>query len=240
MLTLRPRLPISLLLPLLLAASLVLAGCAKVQVGVTVNSDGSGTTTYGVGLTQQAQSMLDGQNPVAMLANGRAESTVEDVSVRQWVDGEYTWGEGAKTFGSLAELNALFEDNEMFPSFKVSQESGLLKQYFTLEAELRPMADEADQGDSDGFGLKPSAFIQSRFTAQLPGDLVDTNGIADAANPGVFVWTMKDDEPTIIYLVTESWNGRNITLLAGGAALVLVATLVGVLLMSGALKRRPQ
>ncbi|MEI7772516.1 MAG: hypothetical protein WCI67_21180 [Chloroflexales bacterium] len=213
---------LTILLASLLAS--ILSGCAKVHMGVTVNSDGSsGTIAFGIGLTPQGKALLESQgtsDPISTLLSSAAGTPAQGVSVRRWADGDYDWGEGSKTFTSLDELTLLMQGTKGLTHFTITRQTGLLKERFTLDAEAAPMnADMPNSGSTTG--IDSNAFLQMRFTAKLPGTIIENSGAIDASDPTTSVWMFQPTKPTVIHMVTEQWNWRTIIgVLVGGGLLL--------------------
>lgn len=210
-----------LLLGLALIALLTLTGCFKARVTVIVNPDGSGTMKVAFGMNEEAKSFLSmetsGQDPMdALVEELTASGDFEDAEIERWVEGEYEWVQVSDAFATLDDLHQQINDSEMFESFSLRQEMGLIKNRFVLDATLAPMTEETgDFGMMDATGM-----FEMQFAILLPGEVVEHNGTLDSN--GTLTWTLSGNQSVSVHAVSETWNLMTI----GGAGIVLACGLV--------------
>ena len=224
------------LLMLALVTSLALTGCFKGQVEIVVNPDGSGTLGIAFGMTDEAKAILavetGGQDPMdAFVEETTTSEDFEDAVVERWVEDEYEWVRVTDSFATLDDLHEQIMETEMFQSFSLVQETGIIKNRFVLDATLLPMSDATDESTDGVGGLDPNSIFEMKFIATLPGDLIETNGVR--AEDGSINWTVDYTQPTSVHVVSEAWNWLNISI--GGVVLlcgfiVVVGVVIGLLI----------
>jgi hypothetical protein len=231
------------LLLLVLVAALALSGCIKVRAVLIIEEGESGTYGIGMGMTEEAISFFSSmgeENPMDGLAEEMEQSPEfadKEVTINEWSDGEYQWVEAVVPFENLEELQAAVEESELFDSFSLTHEPGLLTDGYVLDAqmaamEMEGMEDMDTEGmegmDTEGmegmegmegfgdFDMDPSTLITAEFVVHLPGDVVETSGTEDDLNgTPVMIWTVDTTGPTGVYLVTESMRQEVVEAMKG-------------------------
>ncbi|MEI7848446.1 MAG: hypothetical protein WCK35_21780, partial [Chloroflexota bacterium] len=227
-----------ILTTIILCGLFALTGCFKSEISVDVNENGSGLVSIAYGVTQQAKTLLAAQskNPMSEIINGFGlpYSDGNNLTVTNWVDGDYEWTKASKEFASLEEINAVLSANKLFNSFSITRMRGLLQDEFVLQAELAPISETAGSSLVD-----PSGFVQIRFSIKLPGEIKTTNGAMDGNNPDHTIWTVQSNSPTSLNLRSASWNWLNIGLGAGFGLLLFLIFVVALVFSLSGPKARP-
>ena len=207
---------------LILCCLWVLTGCFKSDVTVDINLNGSGTVSIAYGLTVQAKDLLAAQGTkVADEINKSLTLPGADplnVVTTSWVDGEYDWTMAKNNYKSVDEINTVMHANRLFKSFSLVRSSGILQDEFILSAELAPLSAIASSGSST---MDNSGLMQMRFLLNLPGDIKETNGVADEIDPEHLSWKMQK-EVVSVTARSVSWNITNLVLLVVAGVMVLI------------------
>ena len=212
----------------------LLTSCVKMQAVVDVRANGAGTLGIALGLTQQAKSLLStqGQDPLSQLAQrlGLSPSIPlgNDVSVSRWTDGDYDWTKLEKGFKDLDELNAAVGQTGLFQRFSITEDKELLRNQFTLDAQMSPLAALGGQALSPNALGDPSKYIEAQVAVGLPGRIIQTNGVVSPGDPSHMVWTIQGDQPITLTAVSESWNWLIILLICGAFLVVILIVAFGV------------
>lgn len=239
------RRPRSALFALFAALLLLLSACKiRMDVGVDVNEDGSGSLSVTQAFDEEFREMMeensgepvDFTDPETLKEMGlgiAAEDLPAGVNaeVRPYKDGEFEGYTLALLFSSFEELETLAaemrgEDNsDALPvALDVTREGNRFEfraaEPFSLEEEST-----SEEGSED-FGLSGLAdILEVRLLVKLPGEVVDHNA-SEVAADGTLIWVSADaDEAVVPFAVSE---------VGGGANWVMVAALVGVVLAGGA------
>ena len=200
---------------------IVLTGCVKVRSAMIVNADGAGTVGIALGLNAQSRAWLGrGVDPIqAMVRQIKVNVRPEDVT--RWTEGDYEYGEIRRRFSSVSEVSTLLADIKLFNRFSITREDNFFRQRFVLDAEAMSLEESWKSDDPSSSGPDPATFVEMQFAATLPGTIVENNGVIDAANPALSVWKLAPKNVTSVRMVTETWNGKNLTLLFGVACFLL-------------------
>lgn len=217
----------SLLIAIFLALSFATSGCVKLHVSINVNPDGSGTIGGALGMTAQAKAFAGSQgigDPVEAISEELAQDEdTQDVRVERWTEGEYEWVEAAVAFKNLNDLNTRMRESDLFESFQLIQRSNLLKKYYVLDAVIAPSFSTSDV--SEDFDFDPSGMFEMRLAVTLPGEIVESNGIAEGKDSNTMSWTLTSDRTIVVHAVSERWNSTNIILLVAGGLFVVVLSI---------------
>jgi hypothetical protein len=200
------------------------SGCFKANVALEVKADGSGIMGASFGLTQQAKALLssNGEDPFQSLEKNLAQQNsqmVSDTPATRWVDGDYEWMKVEKGFQNLDEINQALNGNSMFDRFSLSRNQGFFQSEFVLDAEISQLNDQVS--DPNSMGIDPATFMDIKFSAKLPGKIVDSNGFADVNDPSLLTWTAQGNQSVPVKVRTVAWNWLNIILVLGGVLLLL-------------------
>lgn len=203
------------------------SGCFKADISVEVKANGSGVLGIAIGMTEQAKALLSSQgagDPFQSMQDQISQQNGQeaaDLEVTRWVDGDYEWMKAERPFSNVEEINALMAENQMFNRFSLTRNHGFLQDEYVLDAELNKINDQASSGAS--LDIDPSTFIEVTFSASLPGKIVESNGVADAADPNRLTWTAQGEQTVPIQARAMVWNWLVIL------AIVLVIGLIAAL-----------
>lgn len=223
---------IAILSILLFMLSFGLTGCFKGNFSVDVKPNGSGVVSVSFGMTQQAKALSSSQgtNPLQdieqSLSNGSGVAPT-DVTVTNWMEGDYQWTKAEKKFKSLDEINKVALDRSLFNNFSLIRKRGVFQDEFILDAELGALFDDLPYDNS---GIDPSAFIEMNFSARLPGKLIEANGFIDANDPNLIVWNVEGYRTVSVRASSVTWNWLNIFGILAG---VFLFVLFGVYALGG-------
>jgi hypothetical protein len=223
------------------------SGCFKADVSVELKANGSGVLGVAVGMTQQAKSLFSSQgggDPFQSLQDQLSQQDgqkIKDVNVTKWVDGDYEWMKAERPFRNLEEVNALMGRNQMFNRFSLTRNRGVLQDEYVLDAELNKINDKVPGGEGLNLNIDPATFIGIKFSALLPGKIVESNGFADAENPNLLSWTAQGNQNVPIQARVRVWNRLVVLVLVLVIGLIVVMgiAVVVLLVVKGSRKKQP-
>lgn len=220
---------------------LALSGCIHEDRSVSLNSDGSGTYTLALGLSDQLLALGSGQVDASMDQAG-AQVKQEGGSYSKHDDGSYTVWTFARPFKTVADLNTLLQQplttgdtgGEAPPpastdSFHVSQSSGLFSTSFHVTGHmsmLNPNGQPANPGGVDVAQLLKD--MRESFAITMPGWISSHRGGTVSGN--TILYTIHYGQETDIDVTGGALTGGGIAAIAGGIVLLLVI-LAGVALL---------
>jgi hypothetical protein len=215
----------SLIYPLILMTSVLLSGCFKGEIAVDVKSNGSSVMSIAAGMTSEAKSLAysNGGNLTQDIQQSLADEgtvSVNDITVTTWRDGDYEWAKAEREFKTLDELQRVMMNRDLFNRFSLTRKRGIFQDEFILDAELDALND--DGSFNNEFGMDPSAFIDMKFSARLPGEIVESNGFADINDPNLIVWSVEGNQPVSVRARSVVWNWLNISGITCGSILVFL------------------
>lgn len=219
------RIKRSLISPLILMVGILLSGCFKGEIAVDIKSNGSGVMSIAAGMTSEAKSLVYSnggnlpQDIQQSLSDGGAVS-VNDTTVTTWRDGDYEWAKAEREFKTLSEIQRVMMNRDLFNRFSITRKRGILQDEFILDAELGALNDDGSLDNE--FGMDPSAFIEMKFSARLPGKIVESNGFADINDPNLIVWSVEGNRSVSVRARSVVWNWLNIFGIFCGSNLFLV------------------
>lgn len=216
----------------LFIVNMSITGCFRGEISVDVKPNGSGVVSIAAGMTSQAKSMVYSQGgsltqDIRDSLSGDGNISMTDIAVTTWREGDYEWSKAERKFKKLDEVNDLMMDREIFTRFLISRKSGLLQDEFILDAEFDKLNDE---GSANEFGIDPSAFIEMKFSARLPGNIVETNGFVDINDPNRITWSAQGNQNVPIRARSVVVNWFNIIGMLCGSGIFL---LLGVYALGG-------
>lgn len=151
---------------------LVLAGCHKLDLTTTINSNGSGELQTGVGFSAEERATLEKQfNNSQDFCN--TAQTPENVSVTEEQRGGETWCVTTTRFKNLDELRTLYEQQKGLTINRLEISDG--KFYYDVDI------DTLSEGSSF------AALTEITWSVVLPGAPISHN--ADQVNGNTLTWT---------------------------------------------------
>ncbi len=138
----------------------------------------------------------------------------------------------------LDDLNNRVLETEIFESFQLTEESGLVNRTFALDGVITPdflLAQVPDDIDVD-----VTQVIDVRVIVTLPGEIVETSGTRGPRESGTVWWRVTSGAPIPLHAVSEMRDSENVTLLAAGGAALLVVTAIALALVGFGVYRRRQ
>jgi hypothetical protein len=210
-----------------------LTSCVKLYINLDINSNGSGTEGYSIGLSKQAQSLMNSSDISADtrfddLLN--SDSNDPAIQVSKWTDGDYDWAKYQRDFSSPEQINQAFSTGELFTRFSLTQNHGFFQNQIILDAELAPIEKGEEASDDLLAGMDITTILDVRFSVHMPGKILTTNGLADINDPNLLVWSIRGKEPVSVQAKSVTWNWVNIAIVFGGAFLVVVIIVTVVLI----------
>lgn len=190
-------------LALALILTLALTGCIKMEIGVQVNMDESGTLSIIVGLSDEfmmfaEQSMEDLQDE--LLADMDDEDR-EKFEVVTWTEDGYEYLEASAAFEDLDELHEMVQGTDFFDSFSLTTNSTFFSKEFYLDAQLHPMTEIFGEGMEDedlgDFNFNTDEMIDFTIVVDLPGAVQDTNGFE--REEGGIIWNLNGGSDSRLY-----------------------------------------
>lgn len=209
---------------LLLVAVWLLTGCVKLNVDLVVNRDGSGVYGLAMGTTPELMALARDGNEDLAGDFTRPAATGLAFELNEWTDGETSWLGGEVTFDSPETLNRFIRDEnqDMFETFALRRERGLLKDRFVFDARISGSGEEFNEAE---MVVDPSLFVGAKMSVQLPGEVVESNGVLNVNTAG-YEWTIDLDKGANIHMVSEVWNWLNIALFGTGLGALALLSLV--------------
>lgn len=222
------------IVPLLLLAVL-LTGCkVKIEQGIELKENGSGTATIILGFDEELVQLLDSASPGGDPFSEMTTDLPPGWDSKDWSEGEFTGIETSVAFADLAELRSVV--NSTFVG-----EDGLLESFeiqenadggFTLAAVISGANLEDGLQGMEGFDIGGSigdlseSFFVAEISAKLPGTVVNHNADSEQGD-GTLVWNVGlADSGRTISATSEPGGGLPLIPLAA-AGLVLVLGIVG-------------
>ena len=209
----------------LFGAALLLSGCFKVNARIEVRSDGSGQWLIGWAMSRDlrrwSSSSEGGQlNTAELLKRFQGEDihlTAQDLKVREWTEGEFIWQEVILPFRNPEELNALAMRSELFESFELKRQPGVVRDRFELRAVLKSIEKitqpAASQRSTSMLTLDPSLWFEMQVQVTMPGEVIQTNGSFLKEQPNAVIWRPLAKQDMALEMISESSNPTGILLL---------------------------
>ncbi len=234
-------------LPLLTVLLLVLSACTiRLDVGLTVNEDESGTFALFMGFDEEFQQLMEqgggeGFNMTEGLADVPEGWSVEDV-VEDGFEGirittDFTDFEDLEEkLGELGEGQDAGVGTDFLGDFGLTHEGDEFR--FEVDASGVDEQLSGAVGNSGGedllSGMDPATLFEDlfeiRFRLTLPGEIQSHN--ADSVDGNTLTWNVAiDEEDTTYRAVSSTAGGSSSMLLIGGAAAVVLVAGVGVVAM---------
>ena len=234
-------------LPLLTILVLVLSACTiRLDVGLTVNEDESGTFALFMGFDEEFQQLMEqsggeGFDMTEGLADVPEGWTVEDVvedgfeGIRITTDFA-DFEELEQKLGELGEGQDAGVGTDFLGDFGLTHEGD----EFRFEVDVSGVDEQLSGavGDSGGddllSGMDPATLFEDlfeiRFRLTLPGEIQSHN--ADSVDGNTLTWNVAfDEEDTTYQAVSSTAAGSSSLLLIGGAAAVIVVAGIGIAAM---------
>jgi len=209
----------------LLGAALLLSGCFKVNARIEVRPDGSGQWLIGWAMNQDLRrwssssegSQLDTAELLKRFQGEGISLTAQDLKVREWTEGEFVWQEVSLPFRNPEELNTLAMRSELFESFELKRQPGVVRDRFELRAALKSIEKitqpAASQQSNSMFTFDPSLWFEMQVQVTMPGEVVQTNGSFLKDQPNVVVWRPLAKQDATLEMISESSNPTGVVLL---------------------------
>ena len=209
----------------LFGAALLLSGCFKINAKIEVRADGSGQWLIGWAMSQDLYRLANSSggnqlNTAELLKRFQGEDihlTAQDLKVREWTEGEFIWQEVILPFRNPEELNALAMRSELFESFELKRQPGVVRDRFELRAVLKSIKKmtqpAASQQSSSMFTLDPSLWFEMQVQVIMPGEVVQTNGSFLKEQPNVVIWRPLAEQDMALEMISESSNPTGVLLL---------------------------
>lgn len=199
-----------------------LGGCVKIRVGALIQADDQVKLEMAVGMTQSVRELFmaseGAEDPFESITEEIFSDMpgIQDVQVRDWSEGEYSWRAVSGLMPSMDYLNAEHLGEDMVRSFKFShtQEGG--RDRYEFDATVDPAliwkeleSEAGSEGDEEiPFELKD--VLDLEFLVGLPGRIVDTNGTRVEGDPNALLWTIQGTRLQRLYAVSEVVRGESL------------------------------
>lgn len=228
-----------------LVLALTLAGCVHADRVMTLNTDGTGTYTYSIGLSAQMMSL--GGSALADSMNKFGEQIKQDGGTySRYDDSGYTYWKYVRPFTSVKQLDGFLDESpqtsagsssgagsnsNMADSVSVTEQPGFFATTFHVTGQMSLVVPDANQSARD---LLKDARLS--FAVTMPGWVSEQHG--GAQNGNTVTYTVHFDESTSIDVTGGGPNIPHIALVAGGVLLALALFIVGLILLRRG-NRRP-
>ena len=228
----------AILLCLLLALSL--AGCVHADRAIALNSDGSGTYTFTVGLSSQMVSLGGASLTESMNRFGDAV-TQDGGSYSRYQDGDYSVWKYVRPFTSVRQLDDFLGQTPQSQTngnttnndeAHVTEQVGFFSTTYHATGHMSLQVPNADQNTRNI--LKDA---RESFAITMPNWVSGRQGGQQSGN--TITYTIHFEEATTIDVTGVGLNVPHIALVAGGVLLALILVIVGLLLLRRARRRPP-
>lgn len=230
---------------LLLTLALSLTGCVHLDRNVALNSDGSGTYTLTMGLSEQLVSMASDQISTNMDQFG-AKVKSEGGSYRHYDDTGYSYWAYTRPFKSIDELNKLAQETPQTgaspsadPSLagaptptsqdtlRFSQQSGFLSNTFHVTGHMSMVMPSTPSTDGMPDVSQYLKDMRESFTITMPGSISSHKG--GVVNGNTITYTVHYGEETDIDVVGGGLNTAMLLPIGGGVLVALLLIVGGVI-----------
>jgi hypothetical protein len=228
----------AVLICLLLALSL--AGCVHADRAIALNSDGSGTYTYTIGLSSQLMDLGGGSLTDSM--NQYGDQVKQDGgSYSRYEDGGYSYWKYVRPFTSVNQLDDFLGESPQSQASgsldnadeaHVSAQAGFFSTTYHATGHMSLQVPNADQATRDI--LKDA---RESFAITMPNWVSERHG--GQQNGNTVTYTVHFDEAATIDVTGVGLNVPHIALVAGGVLLAIILIIVGVLLLLRRSRRTP-
>lgn len=224
-----------------LILALALSGCIHEDRSVSLNSDGSGTYTLALGLSDQVLALGGDQIGASMDQIG-AQVKHEGGNYSKHDDGSYTVWTFTRPFKSVADLNTLLQrpltassvggtapPPASADSFNVSVSSGFFIKSFHVTGHMSMLTPNDHPANPGGVGV-PQVLKDMResFAITMPGWISAHSGGTVSGN--TITYTIHYGQQTSIDVTGGALTGAGIASIAGGVVLLLIV-IAGVVLL---------
>ncbi|HQU36609.1 MAG TPA: hypothetical protein PLR65_08485 [Anaerolineales bacterium] len=183
-------------------ATLLLAGCHKLEATTSIKPNGSGELQTGIGFSAEERANIDKQYANSQYFCNTSQ-THENVSVTEEQRGDETWCVTTTQFKNLDELRALYEQQMGIPVNRLETSDG--KFYYDVDV------------DTLSEGSTFSMLTDIKWSVVLPGEPISHN--ADEADGNTLIW-----KPTpksgVLNFQAESEVSRGFNFPSCGTALI--------------------
>jgi hypothetical protein len=233
--------------PLLTVLVLVLSSCTiRLDVGLTVNEDESGTFALFMGFDEEFQQLMEQGGGEGFDMTEGLEDVPEGWTVEEVVEDGFEGVRISTDFQDFEELEQklgeLGEGQDAGVGTDFLGDFGLTREgdEFRFEVDVSGVDEQLSGavGDSGGedllSGMDPATLFEDlfeiRFRLTLPGEIQSHN--ADSVDGNTLTWNVGFDEDDTTYRAVSSTSGGSSSmLLIGGAAAVAVVAGIGVMAM---------
>jgi hypothetical protein len=228
----------AVLICLLLALSL--AGCVHADRAIALNSDGSGTYTFTIGLSSQLVDLGGGSLTDSM--NQYGDQVKQDGgSYSRYVDGGYSYWKYVRPFTSVSQLDDFLNETPQGQAggnlnnadeAHVAAQAGFFSTTYHATGHMSLQVPNADQTTRD---ILTDA--RESFAITMPNWVSEHHGGQQSGN--TVIYTVHFDEAATIDVTGIGLNVPHIALVAGGVLLAIILIIVGVLLLLRRSRRAP-
>lgn len=230
---------------LLLTLALSLTGCMHLDRNVALNSDGSGTYTLTMGLSEQLVSLASDQISTSMDQFG-AKVKSQGGSYRHYDDTGYSYWAYTRPFKSIDELNTLAQETPQtgtnasadpsLPStptltsqdtLHFSQQSGFLSNTFHVTGHMSMVMPSTPSTDGMPDASQYLKDMRESFAITMPGSISSHKG--GVVNGNTITYTVHYGEETDIDVVGGGLNTALLLPIGGGILVVLLLIVGGVI-----------
>lgn len=228
----------AILICLLLALSL--AGCVHADRAIALNSDGSGTYTFTVGLSSQLVDL--GGSSLTDSMNKYGNQVKQDGgSYSRYEDGGYSYWKYVRPFTSVSQLDDFLNETPQSQAggnlnnadeAHVTAQAGFFSTTYHATGHMSLQVPNADQTTRDI--LKDA---RESFAITMPNWVSEHHGGQQSGN--TVTYTVHFDEAATIDVTGVGLNVPHIALVAGGVLLALALLIVGLLLLRRSQRKPP-
>ena len=236
----------------LLASAVVCTGCIRVEIGIRVNDDGSGTLSILSALDAEALRAL-GEDGGAEIENPFSDLDAADLppgaAVEAYDEDGFIGVRASVPFAAGDDIpdaiEAVLSDGGDDLSGELAGTAGLFERFdlyrdgggWRFDAVVSPLNQEAlsgGDGDALGVALAEQLLEDASFTIriELPGDVEEHN--ADVVDGGALVWSLDlfSDQPRDLMARTSGGGDGGVSTIV--TIVVVIALLIALLIAAAA------
>ncbi|MBM7647772.1 hypothetical protein JOC78_000712 [Bacillus ectoiniformans] len=219
---------------MLIASSLALAGCVKMNYGLKINMDGSGELSFLVAMQQQLAAMSG-----SSMKEAKVEASKEGYEITNYKKDQMVGFVAKKQFDDVNELTAKDmiyggEDKSKNDNndFDLNVKKGLLFTTYRVNGQFdfTNMTEETEENEMFDQEMQQSFLDQMdlsfKLTLPIKPDKEDHNATLTEDDGKTLVWEFIPNEINDVKLAVKVPNLVNIGLLLAGAAALIIGLIV--------------
>lgn len=191
---------------LMLVVALAFTGCMNADIGIVINSDGSGSMEVVVSVDKQA--LIDYMNTMMATTGVKlSDSDIKELDTNMVSEGYKLVTIDGKEYYQMSEKQAIKKGN-LQETFGGEDASYVTTDTVYLIVDMRSTGSELSSADLSAYGVSlddlSSDAVKFTVTVQMPNAIVSTNGTIDQSNPNKASFNIPYGKKTTIFATTKS------------------------------------